>query len=108
MTRRFIALSLLLIIALSSVEILLPGEVDAAPPPSGLSIVGATDAASHSGGRVDGACLCACGCTHAQVAVVADLIIPIGPYLVHTEYLSLLAPALPSVDPLLLFKPPRA
>jgi hypothetical protein len=108
MARRLVALSLLLIIGLSSVEILLPGEVDAVPPPAGRSIVGATDAATHGGGRVDGACLCACGCTHAQVAVVADLILPIGPYLTHTEYLSLLAPRLPSVDPVLLFKPPRA
>jgi hypothetical protein len=67
--RRIVAFLLLLTIGASSVEVLLGGE----PAVASTSVIAAAppDAAPahNEGGGDDCACLCACGCPGAQLAV---------------------------------------
>ena len=108
MTRRVVAIVLLLAVGASSFEVLLPRE------PHAISVVALVAVGDHSGpatpdaGRADCPCLCACGCTHAQVVVLAEVFVPLGPYLTHAEALEPPPPVVASLDPVPLFRPPRA
>ena len=107
MTRRVTALVLLLTIGLSSVEVLLPGEARAASS-AGAIVADASGADTQRAARADCTCLCACGCMDAQVVVLADAVVPLGPYLTFTEVVPAPSSVVVSVEPFPQFRPPRA
>ena len=108
MARRFVALALLLIISLCSVEVLLPGEVRADSSTPRPVVDAAAGAPTQSGDRPDCDCLCACGCLHALVVVLAHAMVPPGPYITHDDALPEPSPVVASVAPPPQFRPPRA
>lgn len=108
MTRRIVAIVLLLAVGTSSVEVLLPGEPNATTAPAQAMVESLPDGVSQDGTRADCDCLCACGCTHAQVVVLAHAIVALGPCVTHDDTLPAPSPVVASVDPAPQFRPPRA
>jgi hypothetical protein len=108
MARRIVALVLILVIGLCSVEVLLPGEVRADASISHPVLDAAAGVPTPSGERADCDCLCACGCLHAQVVVLAHAMVPLGPFITHDDALPEPSPVGASVAPPPQFRPPRA
>jgi hypothetical protein len=108
MARRIVALALILVIGLCSVEVLLPGEVRADSSTARPAVDAAAGVPTPSGERVDCDCLCACGCLHAQVVVLAHAMLPLGPNITHNDALADPSLVGASVDPAPQFRPPRA